>query len=958
MEIVSWNVNGLRAALNNGLSSFIDESNADIYAFQESKVGDDVLFKKDGYLSYASYSKEKCGYSGTLCLTKKKPISVRYDIGNDEGFDIEGRIITLEFEDFFFVNCYFPNTKRSNERIDYRAEWDYLILKHLNNLRQQKPTIACGDFNVNLSEDDERSKFESIEKENIKNLLDSGFIDSYKLLHPNEKGKYTWWSTRNKDRKKKGRRLDYFFVSQNLIRALEESTMLMDVFGSDHCPIILDIDLTKIKKVKKNKFVSNITYDEIIELEKSGVSLEELKSADLTKAWSTINFDKAEKHLEEMQKEIAIHAKNKDYKKMMEAENKLVSSIDAKILAVKRVADNKKQAGIDKEVWETSHEKMLGVVSLTKDNYKAMPNIMVNLTCKNGKKRHIQKGTYYDTSMQCLYSFALDPISEAWGDKKSFAYRKLRSSIDVDYYIKKALTGKDAPKYLFKADVEKCYEKIIHSWIEKNIPLDKDVLKIFLEEGYIYEGELFEKDEGIGIGCPLSPIIANMTLDGLEEYVYKKLYPLENRIDYKKFDMIRFADDVLFVTESEEHAKRIKIYMAEFLKDRGLNLSKEKSKTFCVDEGFEFVGRYYFKKDDILRSKPSKNAITKIKDEMEELIDNYNGSQETLIKTINKKIDGWVSFNKYTEAKEAFEEIDEYIYSLLLRMCKRRENKIDNQKIILKYWIKDEYGRYRFALKDKKTIKVKLLKDTILVKQFYPLPLNINPYIDRDYSENIKKEKEIANVVGKYRTIWNHNNGKCYYCGKDILIDEERTLIDLDLKSKILTERYAYVHKRCLDTNVEFIDVDVLPSSNEELEEILGSYLNDKKKKELNSKYGKLYKFFNEHKEAKDDITLSFNKIEEILGSKLSKESLKEDFWFKVNDISISHAWLDNGFKIKTLSYKPYPRIIFSKSINNKKLTNIVLPDTIKNNVFPKKAIYEANEFFKYLIAKYLHVSK
>lgn len=211
MKIISWNVNGIRAAWGHGLSSFLTKSNADIYAFQETKTSEAIPFMEiPGYEAYWSFCRGRKGYSGTLCLTKIKPIDVFYDF-EDEALNSEGRIITLEFEEFYFVNCYVPNSQRSEIRKDYRGKWDIALFLYLKKLRLRKPVIVGGDFNVAITDSDiygenkwveiNSEGFESSERECLVELTKNGFVDSYRLLHPDERGKYTWWSNRRFKRK-------------------------------------------------------------------------------------------------------------------------------------------------------------------------------------------------------------------------------------------------------------------------------------------------------------------------------------------------------------------------------------------------------------------------------------------------------------------------------------------------------------------------------------------------------------------------------------------------------------------------------------------------------------------------------------------------------------------------------------------------------------------------------------
>ena len=250
MKIVSWNVNGIRACINKGFNDFFKEVNADIFCIQETKLqpeqAENIEF--DGYTKYINSAVKK-GYSGTMIFTKQKPLNVTYDLGIEE-FDKEGRIITLEYDKFFIVNCYTPNSKRELERLDYRMKWEDEVRGYLKKLDEIKPVIYCGDLNVAHEEIDIKNPktnhfsagFTDQEREKMTELLNSGFIDTYRYLYP-DKVMYSWWSYMRQAREKNiGWRIDYIIVSDALKNNLKEADILTQVLGSDHCPISLDIE--------------------------------------------------------------------------------------------------------------------------------------------------------------------------------------------------------------------------------------------------------------------------------------------------------------------------------------------------------------------------------------------------------------------------------------------------------------------------------------------------------------------------------------------------------------------------------------------------------------------------------------------------------------------------------------------------------------------------------------------
>ena len=250
MKLISWNVNGIRACLNKGFDEFFKSVNADVFCIQETKCRPEQVewLEYEGYMSYWN-SAEKKGYSGTAVFTKIKPIAVTYGIGVEE-HDHEGRVITMEYEDFYLVNVYTPNSKRELERLDYRQVWEDAMREYLLKLDKKKPVIMCGDLNVAHNEIDlanpktntQNAGFTIEERTKMTELLDAGFTDSYRYLYPEKEGKYTWWSYMRKSREKNiGWRIDYFIVSDRIKEKIKEASIYDDVLGSDHCPIGLEI---------------------------------------------------------------------------------------------------------------------------------------------------------------------------------------------------------------------------------------------------------------------------------------------------------------------------------------------------------------------------------------------------------------------------------------------------------------------------------------------------------------------------------------------------------------------------------------------------------------------------------------------------------------------------------------------------------------------------------------------
>ena len=249
MKIVTWNVNGIRACVKKGFLDYFNEVDADMFCIQETKLQEGQIdLELKGYHQYWNYAVKK-GYSGTAIFTKHEPLSVSYGLGIEE-HDQEGRVITLEFEDFFLVNVYTPNSQNKLARIDYRMKWENDFRDHLNQLDEKKPVVLCGDLNVAHKEIDLKNPktnkksagFSDEERAKMTELLDAGYVDSYRYLYPEKEEMYTWWSYMRKSRERNsGWRIDYFVVSKRLAERIKDVEIHSEILGSDHCPVMLEL---------------------------------------------------------------------------------------------------------------------------------------------------------------------------------------------------------------------------------------------------------------------------------------------------------------------------------------------------------------------------------------------------------------------------------------------------------------------------------------------------------------------------------------------------------------------------------------------------------------------------------------------------------------------------------------------------------------------------------------------
>ena len=250
MKFISWNVNGLRAVMTKGFEDIFKGLDADIFCLQETKLqAGQIDFAPEGYHCYWNYADKK-GYSGTAIFSKVEPVSVTYGMGIDE-HDHEGRLITLEFEDFYFITVYVPNSQDGLKRLDYRMKWEDDFLVYINKLQEKKPVIYCGDLNVAHKEIDlknpktnrKNAGFTDEERGKFTNIVEAGYIDTFRHFYPEEEGAYSWWSYRFHAREKNaGWRIDYFVTSGSLCSRLKSAKIHSDIFGSDHCPVELVIE--------------------------------------------------------------------------------------------------------------------------------------------------------------------------------------------------------------------------------------------------------------------------------------------------------------------------------------------------------------------------------------------------------------------------------------------------------------------------------------------------------------------------------------------------------------------------------------------------------------------------------------------------------------------------------------------------------------------------------------------
>lgn len=684
----------------------------------------------------------------------------------------------------------------------------------------------------------------------------------------------------------------------------------------------------------------------------------------LAQMWDGMDWSAAEEKLATLQERLTIAAYRKNDKEIEDIQKRIVRDVEIKCLAVRHVVNSTASPGVDKIKWRTSAEKMRAAISLTSKDYHASPMRQILITAKNtGKERRPRIPTYYDRAMNVLYGYSLIPVTEAMAERKSFAFRPGRSTQDAHAYVLEALKGNDAPEYVVCGDIKAYYSHIQHSWLLKNVPMDKRVLSEFLNAGIVFAGKLFPaQDEGISEGSNISPYLGNFVLDGLQKYIFDGLHGTSSPEDYANGNLIRFADDILVTVRSPEDAQTVVELLKIFLDERGLTLSENKTKVCKITDGFTFLSRSYIKKNGLVYSKPSDKAVERFIDDLKTTIQSNRKSQRDLILLLNRKLKGWAGYHRYTDATDAFRRVDAAVQAALLEAAIDKHPRMPLAKVKAKYWYRESDGRHCYALPDDKSVRVVRLADTLLLTH-NRIKTNANPYVDRDYTESRTHEREIQNVTGAYRAIWERQNGVCYYCGRAILTDQPRTTVQLNLHRPPSVRNSAYVHKMCVANEFEVVqtmeDISVLRPYDvySILEGIASGQRLRRVKKEIRPdwKHIKLKEFFS--KAIAASVTLTFEMIEEIEGQALPASARKnKDWWYpRSNCNQIAEAWITEGYYMHALDLNK-GKVTLRREEDG--VSKLIIPKVLTSGKLPDNAVYELETHMEYIINKYGLIGK
>jgi RNA-directed DNA polymerase len=466
--------------------------------------------------------------------------------------------------------------------------------------------------------------------------------------------------------------------------------------------------------------------------------------------WTAIDWHKCECHVRKLQARIVKAQKERRYDKVKALQHLLVTSFEAKALAVKRVTSNKgeRTAGVDKVKWMTPASKFRAVKSLKRRGYKPKPLKRVFIAKSNGKQRPLGIPTMQDRAMQALYLMALEPVTETMADGNSYGFRRKRSTADAIDALHRLLSRKCSPQWILEGDIKGCFDHISHEWLAGNVQTDKVILGKWLNSGVVFNKIFTPTKEGTPQGGIISPTLANATLDGMERMVkerYQNRYLGKGKIYCPKVNLIRYADDFVVTAENREILEEIKPLITAFLAQRGLSLSEEKTRVTHITEGFDSLGFNIRKYNGKLLIKPSKKSLRKISEKLHEIIfTNKSVTQSQLIEKLNLVITGWGNYFKHVVSKEAFATVDHVIILQLKRWAFRRHTNKSREWVKNKYFHSGETRKWIFAEtveKDggKKTSTLKKLAD-IPITRHLKIKMDANPF-DGDWYEYFDKRQ-------------------------------------------------------------------------------------------------------------------------------------------------------------------------------------------------------------------------
>ena len=498
--------------------------------------------------------------------------------------------------------------------------------------------------------------------------------------------------------------------------------------------------------------------------------------------WHAINWQAVNQEVRRLQVRIVKAQQQGKWGKVKALQHLLTHSFSGKALAVKRVTENqgKRTPGVDGEIWKTPQKKAEAIETLKQQGYHPRPLRRIYIPKSNGAQRPLSIPTMKDRAMQALYLLALDPIAEIQADPNSYGFRRERSTADAIDQCHTVLSNRAGAEWILEGDLKACFDRISHDWLVAHAPMDKTILSKWLKAGFIEKRVLKPTEEGTPQGGICSPVLANLALDGLEAKLREKYPKASNASRKAKANLVRYADDFIITGSSKELLENeINPLVEQFMRERGLELSQEKTHITHITTGFDFLGQNVRKyKDGKVLVKPStKNVNTFLKNIRKLIKENAQATAGNLIVRLNPKIRGWANYHRHVSSKHTFVEVDDAIFRALWQWAKRRHPKKPGR------WIKEKYfhsiGQRNWVFcgeveeQDGTTRKVQLFyAHTVPIERHTKIKGDANPY-DPEWERYFEERlgvKMVHNLKGKRQlsSLWKEKHGLCPVCHQKI----------------------------------------------------------------------------------------------------------------------------------------------------------------------------------------------
>ncbi|EBE7826042.1 group II intron reverse transcriptase/maturase [Salmonella enterica subsp. enterica serovar Javiana] len=498
--------------------------------------------------------------------------------------------------------------------------------------------------------------------------------------------------------------------------------------------------------------------------------------------WHDINWAKCHREVRRLQTRIVKATKEGRYGKVRSLQHLLTHSFSGKALAVRRVTENqgKNTPGVDRKLWTTPEAKSHAIQSLKQRGYQPQPLKRVYIPKANGKTRPLGIPTLKDRAMQALYMFALLPTAETTADRRSYGFRPDRSTADAIEQCFVVFARKGGAEWIMEGDIKGCFDNISHEWLLDNVLMDRKILHKWLKAGYVANRQLFPTEAGTPQGGIISPVLANITLDGLEPLLrthFGRKFCFRGRTCSHKVNFVRYADDFIITGSSREQLEQdVKPLIEEFMKERGLTLSPEKTKITHLDGGFDFLGQNIRKYKGKLLIKPSKTNIKAFLEKVRSIIRSGKAlPQIKLIKMLNPVISGWANYHQHVVSKKVFASVDHEIWKALWQWSLRRHPNKGKGWVRMRYFHRTQTRSWIFAVETsergangKRLLKsLRLASDTRIVRH-KAIKMDANPFdpewetyfearISSKMQNSLKGRKKLYN-------LWVNQKGRCAVC--------------------------------------------------------------------------------------------------------------------------------------------------------------------------------------------------